>query len=194
MARKVTNDRHVAEVVRKVYDDAQRLEWEYLSQREHTEQYARWLADPQVGGVLADWMSPEEQRVWLKDGPMKEFARALAGEGPFASHLSVHPRSPKVVVSRVLGDGWWPIPGSIGVKPLRCEASNGSSKVMLFWGPSRDFKHLLWAAVDAWECNPDLSLRVAVFDTVSSPIARQERERLLRIAGRCSVDVAFVRV
>ena len=194
MAKKVTNDKHVARVVQHIYADAQRLDWEYRSQREHTEQYARWLADPHVGGVLSEWMSPEEQRVWLKDGPMKEFARALAGEGPFATYLSEHPRSPRVVVTRVLWHGWQPIAGSNEVKPLRCDASNGPQTVHVVWGPAKDFKHLLWAALEAWDASAKSSLRIAVFDTVSSPLPRQERDRLQRIGARCQFEVVFVRL
>lgn len=194
MTRKVTNDRHVAEVVRRIYANAQEADWEHLTHREHTEQYARWLADPRVGGVLSAWMSPEEQRVWLKDGPMKEFARALAGEGPFATYLSAHPRSPAMVVSRVLGEDWRAIPNSNGVKPLRCEATDGKSKMLVFWGPSKDFKYLLWAALDAWESNSERSLRIAVFDTVSSPTSKHERTRLERIAGHCHVPLSFIRL
>ena len=194
MARKVTNDEHVDSVVRKLYADALRLDWEYLTQREHTEQYARWLTDPEVGGVLASWMSPEEQRVWLKDGPLKEFARALAGEGAFAAYLDEHPRSPAVVVKRTLGDGWNPVPGSNGVKPLRCRASDGTKSVTLLWGPARDFKHLLWAALEALDRSPKKPLAVAVFDTISAPFAAGEKDRLSRIAVRCGVEVKFVRL
>jgi hypothetical protein len=194
MAKKVTNVKHEAGVIKRIYADAQNLDWEYRSQREHTDQYARWLADPCVGGVLSEWMSPEDQRVWLKDGPMKEFARALAGRGPFAEYLTEHPRSPKVVVARLLGDGWQPLAGSDGVKPLRCDASNGTQTICIVWGPAKDFKHLLWAALEAWEESATRSLRIAVFDTVSSPLPRQEQDRLRRIAGRCQVDVAFVRL
>lgn len=194
MARKVTNVEHVDSVVRKLYEDALRLDWEHQSQREHTEQYARWLTDPEVGGVLSSWMNPEEQRVWLKDGPLKEFARALAGEGPFAAYLDEHPRSPAVVVKRALGEPWSPVSGSIGVKPLRCRASDGARSVTLLWGPSRDFKHLLWAALEALDRSPKKPLAVAVFDTISAPFAAGEKERLSRIAVRCGVEVKFVRL
>jgi hypothetical protein len=194
MARKVSNESHVAGVVQRVYDDAQRLDWEHRSHREHTEQYARWIADPKVGGVLSEWMSPEEQRVWLKDGPMKEFARALAGEGAFATYLNDHPRSPKVVVARALGDGWSPVNGSSNVKPLRCEATNGVQTIRLMWGPARDFKYLLWAALEMWDANPNRVVSVAVFDTLTNPLNRPERDRLEKIAARCQIAVVFVRL
>ncbi len=194
MAKKISNDRHIASVVQRVYADAQRLDWEYRTHREHTEQYVLWLAEPQVGGVLSEWMSPEEQRVWLKDGPMKEFARALAGEGPFASYLVEHPRSPRVVVARVLGSGWHPIAGTSDVKPLSCDATNGLKTVRILWGPAKDFKHLLWAALETWEADPNLMVRLAVFDTLSNPLSREERGRLEKIARRCGVEVTFVRL
>lgn len=194
MAKKISNDTHIINVVRRVYADAQRLDWEHRSHQDHTKQYAQWLADPSVGGVLSEWMSPEEQRVWLKDSPMKEFARALAGEGPFAAYLSEHPRSPRVVVTRVMGDGWQPVAGSSDIKPLRCDATNGAQTVCVIWGPAKDFKHLLWAALETWESNPKRALRLAVFDTVPNPLAHHEKARLQKIAGRCQIEVAFIRL
>jgi hypothetical protein len=192
--KKISNEGHVHGVVRKIYRDALELDWEHRSPREHTEQYQRWLADPRVGGVMAEWMAPDEQRVWIKDGPMKEFARALAGEGAYASFLSTHPRSPHEVVSRTMGAGWLPLEGSTDVKPLRCDANKAGETMRILWGPAKDFKHLLWAALEQWHAMPTRPLRVAVFDSVTKPLGDGERCRLGQIAERCRVPLSFIRL
>jgi hypothetical protein len=194
MARKVTNDDHLESVIRKVYGDALQLDWQHQTDPQHTAQYARWLDDREVGGVLGQWMSLEEQRVWLKDGPLKEFARARAGMGDCARYLDKHPSNPSVVVPRTLGQGWSPVPKSNGVKPLSCRASDGVTSITLFWGPARDFKHLLWAALGMLDRSPNMPVRIAVFDTISAPLAAGKKETFVRIASRCGIEVSFIRL
>jgi len=170
------------------------MDWEHCTHQEHTEQYARWLESKDVGGILSQWMSPEEQRVWLKDGPMKEFARAMAGEGPFAFHLQHHPRSPSLIVERTLGPPWKLRHGSTGIKPLQCEASDGRKITKIFWGPAKDFKHLLWAALDAWQLTPDREMLIVVFDTMQNQITLAERNKLEAFGRRCQFKISFIRI
>lgn len=192
--KKVSNPQHVDSVVRKVYADALELDWEHCTLREHTEQYARWLEDPAVGGILSQWLAPEDQRVWLKDGPMKEFSRALAGEGAYALYLTDHPRAPLKLVQRALGTDWAVVPGSSSVKPLQCDAMRGSERIRLFWGPAKDFKHLLWAALDQGQRSPKHNCRMVVFDSATRPLSAGERTKLNDIAKRCNVALALVRL
>lgn len=192
--KKVSNAKHVDTVVRKVYADALELDWEHCNQREHTEQYARWLNDPQVGGLLSQWMAPEDQRVWLKDGPMKEFARALAGEGTYALYLTDHPRSPVQLVQRAMGAGWLVVPGTSSVKPLQCDAVMGPQLVRLFWGPAKDFKHLLWAALEHGHRSPMKEARVVVFDSTTRPLSDSEKMKLSQISIRCKIPLTLVRL
>jgi len=187
--RKISNENHIAAIVRKIYTDAQELDWEHLTHGQHTEQYARWLADDAIGGVLTKWMNPEEARVWLKDGPMKEYARAFAGEGSFAKYLDEYPRAPATIVRKALPD-WTVVAGTVRVKPLQCRATKGSVSLKVFWGPPRDFKHLLWAALEAGH----QPTKVIVFDTVANPLPDGERTRLLCIGKRCSVETIFIRL
>jgi hypothetical protein len=114
--------------------------------------------------------------------------------GDYAVYLDEHPRSPQVVVKRLLGEGWSPVPQSGNTKPLRCRASDGARSVTLLWGPARDFKHLLWAALEGLDQSPEMQLRIAVFDTISRPFASGERDKLARIASRCGIEVSFIRL
>jgi len=194
MARKVSNDRHVARVVRKLYSDAQELDWEHVSSAEKTARYSAWLDHPEVGGLLQEWMSAEEARVWIKDGPMKEYARSLAGSGPFAEYLDEHPRGSRAAVAAALGPEWSVVDGTTGVKPLHCDARRGEERVRLLWGPSRDFKHLLWAALTSVDRMPTLDVRIAVFHTVAHPTPKASRQRQQRIGLRCGFKVAHIRL
>ena len=67
------------EVVRALYQQVETMNWELMSPQQKSQQYARWIDDPAIGGRLTQFQSAEDARVWLKDGPMKEFARALDG-------------------------------------------------------------------------------------------------------------------
>ncbi|VDB00462.1 hypothetical protein S1OALGB6SA_1544 [Olavius algarvensis spirochete endosymbiont] len=194
MSRKITNDKHVARVVRKLYADAQAIDWEHVTSADKTARYAHWLDDPLVGGLLGQWMSPEEARVWIKDGPMKEYVRAIAGFGPFAQYLDEHPRGPTAMVRLALGKEWTPVSGTEGVKPLHCDATSGSGTVRLIWGPSRDFKHLLWAALEASDRNKKKEVKIAVFDTVAHPTSSATKAPHERFCTRCGFAVTHVRL
>lgn len=191
--KKINNDKHIEAVVRAIYRDAADQEWENRTFREHTEQYGRWMADPNIGGVLTEWMSPEDARVWLKDTPMKEYSRALAGKGPFAKFLDSYPRSAESIVKRALGPTWSVVTNSTGVKPLTCLATDGVHLCNLFWGKSSDAKHLVWAALRV-SVGTGPRCRIAICDTVAGPVSDEQKNVLTKIAGRCGIELTFVRL
>lgn len=191
--KRIENPEKADAVVRKVYEDAVKLDWLHCSQRDRSEQYERWLEDKNVGKVLDEWMTPAQQRVWLKDGPLKEFARALAGAGEFAKYLTAHPRAPTTIVAQALGPDWVVIKGSLRTKPLGCDARRGAETKRLLWGPAKDFKHLLWASLVSWERTNDDAALIVVFDTVEAPLSDAKKKRLRRIASRANVSLAFIR-
>ena len=194
MGRKISNEKHISRVVRHLYVDAKALDWEHMSPADKTAKYSAWLDHPEVGALLQEWMSAEEARVWIKDGPMKEYARAMAGLGPFADYLPDHPRGSQAVVLAALGEGWSIVEGSVGVKPLHCNAWNGCARVRLYWGPPNDFRHLLWAALLATEIVPSLDARIVVFDTLAHPISATQMKKQVRIGERCGFQIGHIRL
>src|SRR4051794_25912559 len=94
------------DVVAAVYADANELDWEHLALVARTRQYARWLADPRVGGILTQYMTMEQARSWLKDGPMKEYHRARRGAGRYARLGQSGGTGPDQIVKHALGDRW----------------------------------------------------------------------------------------
>lgn len=182
-----------AAVVRRIYADARKLDWQHCSHSEKTAQYQRWLEDEQVGGVLKQWMAEGDVRVWIKDVPMKEFARAMAGEGEYAVFLDVHPRAASSIVASALGADWRVRPKSERVKPLSCIAERAGESRRVFWGPHKDLKHLLWAALTASVENPNELVQVVAFDTLEKPLPESRRTHLGAVAARANIPIVFVR-
>lgn len=181
------------DVVRCLYQDAQRLDWIHLSMSERRRQYAAWLEAPEVGGVLIQFLSREGARVWIKDGPMKEFARATAGVGRFASFVDQTGRGPAEMTKLALGAEWVVVDGSVGIKPLHCLAEREAEQRFLCWGPPKDFKHLLWAALSAATLD-NQAARVVVVERVGQELRAAERRRFEQLCRRCSLEFSSVRL
>src|SRR5688572_301489 len=100
------------EVIEELYRQLDALRWESLPAPQSTAAYAKFVADPLIGGKLAPYMAESKVRVWIKDGPAKEYRRALEGIGSFAEFTSRAFPGPQVLVSSALGEGWSVVPGS----------------------------------------------------------------------------------
>ncbi|KOX16887.1 hypothetical protein ADK67_39570 [Saccharothrix sp. NRRL B-16348] len=178
-------------VVRELFLQVESLDWEAMSARDKTRQYARWIEDPAIGGELADWYTAEHIRVWLKDGPLKEYARALEGVGPFAEYTTKRLTDPAELVRRSLGDGWNIVPNSIREKPMHCQANLGSARRYVCWGKPGTFRDLLWAAVNAaveMTTRPMIVVTLREGQQIDSPLRRKHE----RLAHHCSLDLAYV--
>jgi hypothetical protein len=179
-------------VIRRLYADAERLDWENLSVAEKSKQYANWLEDEEVGGKLLRFKPSEPGvRVWMKDGPMKEYSRAVLGVGPNARYVD-HPRcTPESVVRAASGAGWSVVPGSVEVKPARCRASGPEGERVVIWGKSEDFKYLVFAGLELLVSGVEVA-SVAVVEAVANPTGKAERERMRQIAERCGIELQFI--
>lgn len=180
-------------VIRRLYADAARLDWENLSVAEKSKQYANWLEDEEVGGELLRFKPSEsEVRVWMKDGPMKEYSRAVLGVGPNARYVD-HPRStPESVVRAALGAGWAVVTGSVEVKPARCRARDSAGEeIVVAWGKNEDFKYLVFASLELLTSGED-AVCVAVVEATANPTGKPERERMGKIAERCGIELRFI--
>src|ERR1700754_1981610 len=110
-------------VVKQIYSDMIALRWEDLSPQERTRQYSKWVDDPTVGGVIGRFKG--DPRHWIKDGPVKEWARARTGIGPYAPFMEslngvANPMGR--VISLALGDDWAANPNEVRPKPFRVVA------------------------------------------------------------------------
>lgn len=182
-------DKIELEVVTHLFADAERLKWTYMNVLERSRQYKEWLQDPRVGGTLGRFMASEEVRVWIKDGPMKEFARAVHGQGKYAHLIAGRAPTPDSIVRKALGDEWQVLAGSQRIKPLRVTAYRGEDEVTFAWGPVRDFKHLVWAALSTLADGQTRSWVLCLTASFVNPTPRNVQAHNLRVAERCGLKV-----
>lgn len=178
-------------IVSRLFADMERLGWEGMTLPQRTSQYGEWIKDAEIGQKLSEWMTPELARVWIKDGPVKEYPRALAGVGKYAP-LANGSAGTADIVRRALGTGWTSDPATLSVKPLRIEAHGDDETVVLAWGPARDLKHLVWAALNADASGDPREWVLVVTGTFTRPVTAGDKAHQLRIARRCGLRLVHV--
>jgi len=177
------------EVSRSILQHAVELGWEDLSNTQKSAQYERWANSPEIGGRLSDYIPVERVRVWIKDGPMKEFKRAQRGLGPYADLAPANKRQEEEICKRVLGASWHILEDSVEVKPNRFDAENDEMRLTVFWGTQTDLKHLVWAFLN--HTHPENS-RLVIVSTQSEPTTTMSRARNARIAERLNTRIDYI--
>jgi hypothetical protein len=181
-----------ADVVRALYADANQLGWATLGPQAKTVAFNRWIEDPHIGGRLTGYMSPEQARLWIKDGPMKEYARAMRGTGRFAEFGRQGGTSPQDIVNRALGDGA-EIDGNIGTKPPHCLATTSDgTTAYVTWGDASSLKHLLWAAVRA-SISHDVPGHIVVLEPPGTVTPSATADEQQAITDRCGLRLHHLR-
>jgi hypothetical protein len=178
-------------VLRELYRQVESLDWEDITSREKTGYYARWVEDPAIGGELADYYTAEGMRVWLKDVPLKEYARALEDFGSYAKYTTKRLSPPSEFIPTVLGDAWAVLPGSIGEKPMHCLVTNGAQQRYVCWGKPSAFRDLLWAAVNKALGSTTRPMMV-VYLREGKSLSPRQKHLHERIAEHCTLDLAYV--
>jgi len=182
-------------VVAQLYSDASELGWTSLRPRQRSAQYDKWLEDPDVGGKLKAYLSASGARVWIKDGPMKEWTRALSGVGKYATLVGDSASTQVKVVRKALGSDWEPRSDTLKVKPLRVVARNSEEdEAVVTWAPSSGLKHMVWAALTASAEGDVRDWVVCVTDTFTKPTPANEKQAHLRMAKRCGLRLTHVTI
>ena len=179
-----------AQVISTVYRRADEAGWDQLAARDRSEIVAGWVDDPAVGGVLAPYFSRDVLRVWLKDVPLKEYHRAKEGLGPFAQYTRMRYQTPDEIVLAVCGDGWSVEPGTVDIKPMRCLATDGSARRHVIWGKVSEFKHLVYAALDA--AREDLLKPIVVLIHRRDESVTHDHGRRASIAGMAQISLTYL--
>ncbi|MFF5991928.1 hypothetical protein [Prauserella flavalba] len=180
------------DVIRELYRQAGELDWEVISSKEKTGYYTQWVEDPAIGGRLADYYTAEGMRVWLKDGPLKEYARALENFGSFAKYTTRRLSPPSEFIQEVLGDSWEILSKSVGEKPMHCVVTDGSQERYVCWGKPSAFRDLQWAAVNKAIDTPTRPV-IIVYLTEGKKVTQRQKRLHERIAEHCGLDLAYVR-
>lgn len=181
------------EIVSLLYADARELDWEHLTDTEKNINYNRWAEDPRFTDRLSLWIkTPLERRVWIKDGPMKEYARARNGVGKYAAVLDGPSAEVSDHVRMALGAGWRIDPSTLQIKPLRVLARRANETVRFAWAPAKDFKHLVWAAIKAQAYGDSDPWVLCVVSSFEKPIKREDRLIHEKIGERCGLRVVHI--
>jgi hypothetical protein len=181
-------------VVHRLFLDADQLGWAHLSAADRTARYGAWVSDPEVGGLLTAFMTPDQARVWIKDGPMKEWARAVAGVGKHAPLVPKPGVSPLDLVRKALGPDWCVREDSLRIKPLRVGVVRAEEELTFTWGPERDLKHLVWAALQADANGDPTEWVLCVTSPFTKPVPANIRQAQSRIARRCQLRLLHLTV
>lgn len=175
--------------VKAIYARLDNLRWETLGNSERTAEYNRMVSAPEIGGRLAPYMDPGKIRVWIKDGPAKEYRRALEGIGPFASITTRTLGSPGQIVSSALGAGWRVEEGSLAEKPMRCIAVDGhDNRKLVIWGSSDKLSDLVWHAVRERAERPDGRPLIVITRPGPTTVSAAEWNLTERICGVIGAD------
>jgi hypothetical protein len=176
-------------VVAEVYRQAGNMDWDGLTDRQRSAVYDRWLDDPNIGRELTRFLSRERARVWLKDVPMKEYARARSGIGVYSDLATVRLPSPGRIARQILGEGWDLVDGTIREKPNRCVISNHCGERLMIWGPPKTLRDLVWAGINAVADNPELRPLLVVASPRGEALGDREMQRHIRLGQIAGLDV-----
>lgn len=179
------------QVVTALYADADRVGWETLPLQERSRLYSRWVENLQIGAVLVKYMTPEAARLWIKDGPMKEYARSRRGTGRYARFGKEATTTSLDIVRTALGAEGLVIEGSEGTKPAHCRAVAGGAEAYVTWDQARNFRNLLWAALRAAVDGKDS--HIVVMEPADRVTPSDEMQLHKTLAVRCGLTVHHMR-
>lgn len=179
-------------VVTKLYADAADLGWAHLTPQQRSAQYTKWVQDSQVGGRLQEYLTAETARVWIKDGPMKEWSRSLSGVGKYAELVEGSQDAQAKLVRKALGEGWMMLPDSLSIKPLRLVATKDEEEAVITWAAASELKHMVWAALTASAEGDARPWVLCVVGTFTKPTPANEKQAHQRLAQRCDLRLVHV--
>lgn len=171
------------EVIGELVRQFDSMRWEELSNPERTLAYTRLVKDARVGGRMRAFMAEGDIRVWIKDGPAKEYRRALEGVGPLAPYTGRAYPGPDAIVKAALGQSWSPRSGSVEEKPMRCFAVDGSGQsIFVIWGTIASLKDLVWHAAVTRAKEPSESITLAIAKPTNAPLEGENWKLALKLA------------
>lgn len=177
------------QVIAELYRRMDQMQWEQISPVRAAAEYGRFVDDPQIGGVLEQYMPSGQIRVWIKDGPAKEYRRALEGVGSYAAFTSRMRPQPQQIVENVLGAGWR-VEGEIELKPMRCWAENGTTgeKRRVIWGEISGLKELIWHAALQAVSKSSVATDVVITKPTFIPLPGPDWQRVQALAELVGAD------
>ena len=168
-------------VVATIAAEAEAADWDHLPQADKTTLLGRWVSADGVGGVLRPLLGTDaDVRLWITDVALKRRARTLLP-------------SADTIARSVLGHDAQIRPGSVGLKPFHCAVEVGQKRFYLCWDRVENVRHLIWAAMNAREDDPEVQdWIVAIVEKPPAATAPSVRRRLERIAGSAGLTLRWI--
>jgi hypothetical protein len=138
-------------------------------------------------------LTREKARVWLKDVPMKEYARATAGIGPYARFATLQLPSPEALAQQAFGSSWTTRSGTLRTKPNRVVIESGDASRLMLWGGRRALRDLVWAAMVA-QVDDAAATVVVLCATRAEHMTDAERKRHVALGELAGVEVVHTDV
>lgn len=180
-------------VVAALYEEFDELQWEQLATKDKSEAYERFLTQPKIGGALDSFMDAGSIRVWIKDGPAKEYVRALEGVPPYARYTTRAYPSIESVIEKVLGAEWGLVPDSVDEKPMRCEArSSADERRFVIWGSFTSLKELIWHSLMYRVRKPDVVPVLVVTRPSIAPLQPSQRKQAEAMCGIVGAELKSI--
>lgn len=179
-----------SEVIKEIFSRAALEKWEDLNSPGRTNLYNAWVSDPNIGRKLAPFLVDHEIRLWIKDGPMKEYGRARRGLGPYAKYIKTSVDVERQIALGVFGPGWTIVPGSISVKPAQFSViDDEESRIDVLWGNFSDLKHLIWAWLNRRDGGES---KIVVLSSRTQPIPRDTYSYIDFLASKINADIQIL--
>ncbi|MCH8562053.1 hypothetical protein LTI14_02305 [Nesterenkonia sp. YGD6] len=178
------------DVAKRILERAVELGWEDMTHGERSATYEQWVVDPQIGGMIGAYLPAERVRVWIKDGPMKEYRRARRGLGPYAKFVPTAVAMEGMISTIVLGSEWAVLPQTIGVKPSRFTAIGPEEdEVTIYWGNPSDLKHIVWGGLIAPR---HVTIRMVVVSTPTQPLTSDTKALIHSLQSKLGTDIRMI--
>jgi hypothetical protein len=151
---------------------ADEVDWLALPDSARSRKYEEWTRQPEVGGVLSNYIDPKRVRVYLKDSIIKPYtiARTTSHLRPFRA-LGLSDSAPTVVTY---------------LKPHGRRLKDGR---VVCWGQARDWKMVLLAvwerAYDETNAEPYGAVLTGASGQWSAEVIRQKAQE---VAERLSIS------
>ncbi|WP_394619082.1 PIN-like domain-containing protein [Lentzea sp. JNUCC 0626] len=174
------------ELITSIFASATTRHLDSLDDQDRSRHLADMLGDPAIGGVLRSHLSPSSTYTWLTD-VARQYDHAMKGLGRYPQLVPVRHQTPHEVIAAACGTGWYVKPGSQGLRPYHCLATDGTDHRYVCWGPERSFKDLLFAATSNRSVEPARPAIVILYD---EPI--KDASRCADAADRAGVDLFFL--
>jgi hypothetical protein len=155
----------------RVWSLAKEVDWPTLPDSARSRKYEEWTRDPEIGGLLGNYVDPKQVRVYIKDSVIKPYVIALRSDQARTF------RALDIPHDALMAEGY--------LKPHGRRLEDGR---VVCWGQARDWKLVLLAVWERAYENPSATPYGAVLNSATGQWAADAfRAKALDLAQRLGV-------